>query len=269
MGAPGDRKVAIITGAGSGIGAATARRLARADWDVVVTGRRAEPLAQVARETGGLAVVSDVTDEGDVARVVAETAERYARIDGLVLNAGIIPPGNVLDISLEDWKATIDTNLTGAFLLSRAALPHLLESRGAIVAVGSIAAAQAGPGLAAYGPSKAAVVRLMQSIAVDFGPRGVRANVVNPGWIRSEMADIEMDGLHETHGVTREDAYALVTRYTPQRRAGDSDEAAAAIAWLLSDDASYVNGSVVTVDGGTSIVGAGTLAFWPREERSS
>lgn len=262
------QRVAIITGAGTGIGAATAARLSADAWNVVLTGRRRERLDRVAGDTNGLVVVADVTSEADASRVVAATSERFGRIDGVVLSAGIIPGGRVLDVSIEDWRATFDTNVTGPFLLLRAALPELIRRRGAIVAVGSIAAGQAGPGVAAYGPSKAALVRLMQSVAVDFGPLGVRANTVNPGWVRSEMADMEMDELGQRRGVTREHAYGLATRHTPARRPAGAEEVAAAIAWLLSDEASYVNGSVVTVDGGTSIVGVGTLAFGPSAEPS-
>jgi NAD(P)-dependent dehydrogenase (short-subunit alcohol dehydrogenase family) len=130
-----------------------------------------------------------------------------------------------------------------------------------VVAVGSIGAVVTGPASAAYGASKAALVRLVISIALDYGPDGIRANAVNPGWIRSEMADSEMDALGRAHGIDREAAYDLVTQHVPARRPAGPDEAAAAIAWLMSPDASYVNGAVLTVDGGTSTVSAGALAF--------
>jgi NAD(P)-dependent dehydrogenase (short-subunit alcohol dehydrogenase family) len=170
-------------------------------------------------------------------------------------------PGRADDTSPEDWLTVVDTNLTGPFLLCRAALPHLRHTRGSIVAVGSIAAGVAGPELAAYGVAKAGLVRLMQSIAVDFGPVGVRANTVNPGWIRTEMADAEMAGLIGSVGPDLEAVYGEATRDVPARRPGTPDEAAAAVVWLLSSEATYVNGAVVTVDGGTSIVDAGMLAF--------
>jgi meso-butanediol dehydrogenase / (S,S)-butanediol dehydrogenase / diacetyl reductase len=255
------QQVALITGGGTGIGAATARRLAQAGWRVVVTGRRSEPVAAVADEVSGVALAADMSEPDQIEQVLGRVVAEYGRLDGIVLNAGVMRPGRVMELSVEDWRTTLAVNLTGPFLLARAALPYLLESRGAVVAVGSIGAAVAGPGSAAYGASKAALVRLVRSIAVDYGPQGVRANAVNPGWIRSEMADAEMDDLGLAHGIDREAAYALVTEHVPARRAASSDEAAAAIAWLLSAEAGYVNGAVLTVDGGTSVVSVGALAF--------
>ena len=256
-----DEPVALITGGGTGIGAATARVLTVAGWRVAVVGRRQAPLEIVATETGALPIAADVSDEHQIERAVRSVQSHYGRLDGLVLSAGVIWPGRVADLPVDAWRATIDTNLTGPFLLTRAALPLLLESRGAIVGVGSIGACVTGPASAAYGASKAGLIRLIRSIAVDYGPQGVRANAVNPGWVRSEMADAEMDALGSAYGVDREAAYRLVTEHVPAGRAATSDEAAAAIRWLLSPEASYVNGAVVTVDGGTSVVGVGTLAF--------
>jgi len=255
--------VAIVTGGASGIGAATARQLSATGWRVAVAGRRDGPLRAVAGEIDGLAIQADVSVQGDVERLVAEVLAAYGRLDGLVLNAGITSSAAVGDLTLDDWHSVMSVNLTGPFLLTRASLPHLLESRGAIVGVASIGAFVAGPSSAAYGASKAALIRLLRSVAVDYGADGVRANAVNPGWIRSEMADADMDELAAARSIDRDAAYELVTRHVPAHRAGTTDEAAAAIVWLLSPAAGYVNGAVVTVDGGTSIVSAGTLAFSP------
>lgn len=260
MSAAAERSV-LITGGGSGIGAAVARRMAAEGYGVCVTGRRGEPLAAVAAEVGGLALPADTTDPEQLAAALRGCLERFGRLDGLVLSAGLSASGAAGEQSLERWNAVLETNLTGAFLACRAALPRLLESRGAIVAIASLAGLRAGPRSAAYCASKAGLIMLIQSIALDYGPRGVRANCVCPGWVRTAMADGEMEELAARHGLDREQAYQLASAHVPARRPGDAGEVAAAVAWLLSSEASYVNGAVVTVDGGAAVVDAGTLAF--------
>jgi meso-butanediol dehydrogenase/(S,S)-butanediol dehydrogenase/diacetyl reductase len=254
-------RAVIVTGAGTGIGAAVVRRLASGGASVVLAGRRRAPLEHVAAETGQTFVVADASTEEGVERIVTATVEAHGGIDGLVLNAGVMLPGTVAEASVDDWRATVDINLTGPFLLARAALPHLLERQGSIVSVASIAALRAGPGIAAYCASKAGLVLLTQCLAVEHGAAGLRANVVAPGWVRTEMADEEMDEFGGPRGLDREAAYAEITRHVPARRPATSDEAAAAVVWLLSRDAAYITGAVLTVDGGTSVVDPGTLAF--------
>lgn len=254
-------RAVIVTGAGTGIGAAVARRLARDGASVVLVGRRRDPIERVAAATGQTFVVADASTEEGVERIVAATVDAHGGIDGLVLNAGVMLPGTVAEASVDDWRATLDVNLTGPFLLARAALPQLLERQGSVVSVASIAALRAGPGMAAYCASKAGLVLLTQCLAVEQGATGLRANVVAPGWVRTEMADEEMDEFGGPRGLDREAAYAEITRNVPARRPATADEAAAAVVWLLSPQAAYVNGSVLTVDGGTSIVDVGTLAF--------
>jgi meso-butanediol dehydrogenase / (S,S)-butanediol dehydrogenase / diacetyl reductase len=254
-------RAVIVTGAGTGIGAAVARHLARDGASVVLVGRRRDPIERVAAATGQTFVVADASTEEGVERIVAATVDAHGGIDGLVLNAGVMLPGTVAEASVDDWRATLDVNLTGPFLLARAALPQLLERQGSVVSVASIAALRAGPGMAAYCASKAGLVLLTQCLAVEQGAAGLRANVVAPGWVRTEMADEEMDEFGGPRGLDREAAYAEITRNVPARRPATADEAAAAVVWLLSPQAAYVNGSVLTVDGGTSIVDVGTLAF--------
>jgi meso-butanediol dehydrogenase/(S,S)-butanediol dehydrogenase/diacetyl reductase len=254
-------RAVIVTGAGTGIGAAVARRLARDGASVVLVGRRRDPIERVAVATGQTFVVADASTAEGVDRIVAATVDAHGGIDGLVLNAGVMLPGTVAEASVDDWRATLDVNLTGPFLLARAALPQLLERQGSVVSVASIAALRAGPGMAAYCASKAGLVLLTQCLAVEHGAAGLRANVVAPGWVRTEMADEEMDEFGGPRGLDREAAYAEITRNVPARRPATADEAAAAVVWLLSPQAAYVNGSVLTVDGGTSIVDVGTLAF--------
>ena len=257
-------RVVLVTGGGTGIGAAVARQLATAGDQVVICGRRAEPLNTVAEQTGALAVVADVSEASGVAVVVDETIASFGRLDGLVLNHGIMRTGRVADLSVEDWHETLQVNLTGPFLLVRAALPYLLQGRGSVVSVSSVAALRASEAMAAYSSSKAALLLLTQSLAVDHGPDGLRANAVCPGWTATEMADMEMADLGEARGVSAADAYRLATSFVPQRRAASADEVAGAVCWLLSEAASYVNGAILPVDGGSCVVDPGTLALDPR-----
>lgn len=254
-------RVVLVTGGGTGIGAAVARQLAAAGDRVVICGRRLEPLQKVAEQTGALAVVADVSEATGVTHVVDETLAAYGRLDGLVLNHGIIRVGRVDELTVDDWEDTLRVNLTGPFLLVRAALPHLLATRGAVVSVSSVAALRASEAMAAYSASKAGLLLLTQSLAVDHGPDGLRANAVCPGWTATEMADMEMAELGESRGISAAEAYRLATAMVPQRRAASADEVAGAVCWLLSDAASYVNGAVLPVDGGSCVVDPGTLAL--------
>lgn len=257
----GRHRAALVTGGGTGIGAAVARRLAADGWRVAVTGRRREPLEEVAAETGGLALVSDTTVAADAEAAVAEAVAAFGGLDGLVLNAGIGGAGSLLDADPARFEEVVRVNLVGPFLVARAAVRHLLASGGAIVTVASDAGLVAGPSSLAYCASKAGLVHLTRCMALDHGPQGVRANCVCPGWVRTPMADGEMDVLGAALGVDREDAYATVTRDVPARRPSRPEEIAAAIAWLLSPESSYVNGATLAVDGGSSVVDVAATAF--------
>lgn len=254
---------ALVTGGGSGIGAAVARALARDGFDVCVVGRRREALEAVAAEIDGLAVVADVTDPEALEDAVRTTVDRFGGLHAVVCNAGAGASGTVASQTPERWASVMATNLTGTFLTCRAALPHLLRSGGTIVTVASVAALRAGPESAAYCASKAGVVQLTRCMALDHGPAGVRANCVCPGWVRTAMADAEMDELGERWGTNREGAYGLAVATVPSRRAGEAAEVAEAVAWLAGPASSYVNGAVVTVDGGAAVVDSASLAFEP------
>ncbi|GER24439.1 3-oxoacyl-ACP reductase [Zafaria cholistanensis] len=256
--------VAIVTGGGTGIGAATAAVLRAQEWDVVVCGRRPETLENVARSTGAIPVVADAASAEDVDRLVETTLERFGSIDGLVLNAGIVRPGTVGELATDDWDAMVRTNLTGPFLLAKAALPHLIATGGSIVGIASAAALRASAGIPGYNATKAALTMLMQSIAVDYGPSGVRANAVCPGWTRTEMADLEMEEYGAELGLEREQAYSVATAFVPSRRPAEAEEVGNIVAWLLSKHASYVNAAVIPVDGGMVALDPGSLALDPR-----
>src|SRR4051795_6511093 len=258
---PGMSPAALVTGGGSGIGAAVARRLAADGYGVVVPGRRLDPLAQVAAEIGGIAAAGDCGDPAGAETAVRTAVEELGGLDALVYCAGVSHSGSVVDQTPESWDAVLRTNLTGAFLTARAALPHLEQRGGSLVAVSSLAGLRAGPDSSAYCASKAGLNMLVQSIAVDFGSRGVRANAVCPGWIRTPMADGAMDELAGLHGTDREGAYRLAHARMPTPRAGEVEEVAGLVAWLLSPAAAYVNGTVIPVDGGVSVLDLGLMEF--------
>jgi NAD(P)-dependent dehydrogenase (short-subunit alcohol dehydrogenase family) len=256
-----DAKVAIVTGGATGIGEAAVAGLADAGWHVWALGRRRSALDALEASTSAKGLVCDVSVGSDVDAAVAHILEFEGRLDGLVLNAGTMVEGTLGDTTVEQWDQAIGINLTGAYLVAHACLEALTESKGSVVSISSVAGLRAAGGLAAYSISKAGLLMLSHSIAVDYGPRGVRSNVVCPGWTRSEMADAEMAAFAEMAGGGVEDAYEEVTRLVPQRRPGTSAEVAQAIIWLLSEAASYVNGATLSVDGGLGILEVGTIGY--------
>ena len=263
--APG---VVIVTGGGSGIGAATALLLAQHAATVVIAGRRPEALertrdaAATADQRGRIhPFVTDLAEPDGIARLIEDTVTTHGRLDGVVANAGTMATGTVAETSTADWQRVLDVNLTGTFLLARHAIPHLRESQGAFVAVGSIAGLRATNGAAAYAVSKSALGMLVASIAVEEARHGIRANCVNPGWVRTEMADAEMDEFGAHTNQTRAQAYAAVTQLVPARRPAEPEEIASAIRWLLGPESTYVNGANLTIDGGTTLVDPGTAGF--------
>jgi NAD(P)-dependent dehydrogenase (short-subunit alcohol dehydrogenase family) len=256
--------VALVTGGGSGIGAATARRFVAEGAAVVVTGRRPEPLERLAAELGALAAPGDATSPEDVRRAVSLAVERLGGLDVLVTNAGGVGTPAAAETSDDAWRAAVDSNLTSAFLAAREALPALLErGGGSIVVVASEAALVAPPGLAGYTAAKTALLGLTRSLAVDYGPRGVRANAVCPGWVRTGMADEQMDLLAAARGLTRKQAYELACAALPLGRPAEPEEIAAVCLFLASPESSFLTGAVLPVDGGATAVDVGTLAFRP------
>jgi meso-butanediol dehydrogenase / (S,S)-butanediol dehydrogenase / diacetyl reductase len=255
-------KVAIVSGGGTGIGAATAARLAEEGASVTITGRRKDALDEVAGATGALPLPGDTASPDDVEAAVAATLERFGGLDVVIANAGLGFGGGAGELSDEHWARTLDVNLTGAMLLVRAALPHLVRrGRGAVVFVASVSGVVTSPRSTAYEVSKAGMLALMRSVALDYGPLGVRSNAVLPGWIRTPMGDRAVGSLADERGLSLGDAYDAIHGSVPLRREGTPEEVASCCAFLASDDAAYVNGASLVVDGGGIVVDVSTTAW--------
>ncbi len=255
-------RVVVITGGGTGIGAAIAERFAAEGAHVVVVGRRLEPLESVEASVGAMPVVADAADAASARAAVQSVLDHFGRIDVLIANAGghgFAPVGETDD---EAWRSSLTANLTTAFTMAREALPALIEAKGQIVVISSLAGLFAGPGVAGYTVGKHALIGLTRSLARDYGKHGVRVNAICPGWVQTPMADAEMDEFGERAGIaTREEAYRAVTADVPLGRAARPSEIASVARFLGSAESSYMTGAVLVVDGGAHIVDVPTLAF--------
>jgi 2-hydroxycyclohexanecarboxyl-CoA dehydrogenase len=247
---PPTTKVAVVTGGGSGIGLAISERLAADGIAIAVLdldGGAADRAAKSITEGGGTAIglAVDVTDRPGLEAAVADVAERLGPPTILVNNAGLQGFERFLKITPEQWGKVIEVNLTGTFHCCQVVLPHMLSAGwGRIVNISSSSAQGGQPMMAHYVSSKAGVIGLTKSLALEFGPKGITVNTIPPGFIDTPMLrDSEAKGLL---GGPVEDIEAR----TPVRRIGQPDDIAAAAAFLVSDDASYVTGQVIGVNGG-------------------
>jgi 3-oxoacyl-[acyl-carrier protein] reductase len=241
-----DGKVALVTGASRGIGAAVAKRLAADGAAVVVNyaGSRDAALAVVASiiEAGGraVAVQADVTDPAACTGLVESTIAEYGRLDILVNNAGITRDGLIVRMSDEDWDAVIATNLTGVFSMTRAAAKVMMKARtGAIVNMSSVVGVSGNAGQANYSAAKAGVIGLTKSVARELASRNVRCNAVAPGFIETDMTASLNDSQRE-----------MIASSVAMGRFGSADDVASTVAFLAGDDAGYITGQVLAVDGG-------------------
>lgn len=263
---------ALVSGAGTGIGRASAIRLARDGYGVTLVGRRPGPLFDAAAEIaagGGRAVPvpADVATVDGSEKAVNGALGAFGRLDALVCNHGVGASTAVGDETLEGWESTMRINLTGPFLLARAALPHLIETRGAIVNISSTSGWFAGPGWASYCTSKAGLITLTRCLANDYGPQGVRANCICPGWVRTPMGDEDMSAVADAWGASVDDAYWLCNRDTPLRRPAEPEEIADVVVFLAGPQSRYVTGAAIPVDGGATAVDASSTPFHGPEER--
>lgn len=244
-----DGKVLLITGGTSGIGLATARLARGLGARVAITGRRADRGREAASALGPDVWFepADVSREDDVRRLVAAVVDRFGRLDALVNNAGVIRRVPIHQEDAAGWDELMAINLRGVFLCCKHALPHLATARGAIVNVASHLAFRAlAGGTPAYNASKAGVVALTQALAVRYGPEGVRANAVCPGFIPTDLNREVWDGWTPEHLARAAEAY-------PLRRLGAPEDAARAILFLASDAAAWISGAALIVDGGRSV----------------
>jgi NAD(P)-dependent dehydrogenase (short-subunit alcohol dehydrogenase family) len=255
-------KTALITGGGTGIGAAVARRVHREGGNIALVGRRPEPLRNIADEIGATIVAADAADGAAMKAAVEGVVETHGGLDILIANAGGHGVGPTVSMSDETWDLAVRLNLNTAFVSARECLPHLIKSQGNIVVLASIAGLFAGPDAAGYVTMKHGCIGLAKSLARDYGRKGVRTNTVCPGWVTTSMADEQMQVIVEKFKLKSVDeAYALVTKDVPLGRPASPEDVANAVCFLASAEASMINGAVLTVDGGAGTVDLPTLAF--------
>ncbi len=243
-----DGKAAIVTGAARGIGASVVDRFASegcavACLDVALDG--AEGTAAAAAEAHGVnafALTCDVGDEASVRAAVADAVDRLGRLDVLVNMAGILSACQSDQETLDNWERIIRVNLTGTFLMCREAIPHLLETKGNIVNAASTSSLSGHPWFAAYGASKGGVLMLSNSLAMEYAKRGLRVNSVAPGGIQTDMVNVDLPDDVD---------FDILMRMMPIGPMGEAPMVADAVAFLASDDARFVNGEYVRVDGAT------------------
>lgn len=244
-----ENKVALVTGAASGIGLATAERLAAEGARVVCADVSEEALASAVQSIGdgggqAVAIRCDVTSEADAEAAVKLAIDRFGQLDVLCNVAGILRFDHTHELSLDDWRRILDVNLTGTFLLCRAALPELVRTGGNIVNMASAAAHKGQPWSAAYNASKGGIVAMTLGLAVEYGKQGVRVNAISP-------ASIDTPIQHAFHLPDGADP-KLLQRILPLNGFAKPETCASSIAYLASDDASHVNGANLVVDGGMS-----------------
>lgn len=234
-------KVALVTGGSRGIGAAISRELGRAGARVAVNYRAGKEAAEaVAAEVGGLVVQADVSSPDEAQALVERVESELGEIDALVNNAGVTRDTLIARMSDDDWETVIDTNLRGTFNTSRVVSRKMMRRRaGSIVNLSSVVGVHGNPGQANYAASKAGIIGLTKALARELGSRGVRVNAIAPGYIATELTEVLND---EQRG--------LILGNTPLGRLGEPEDVARAVRFLCSEEAAFITGEVLLVDGG-------------------
>ncbi len=240
-------KSAIVTGGGSGIGSATAKVLIQKGWSVTISGRTESKLQGVIDEVGAsgqiIAVPGDVGNRDDVQRLIDSHMERFGRLDGLVNNAAVAMGGPIGEFTIEDWKTLMTINVEGVFNTINMTVEQLKKFGGSIVNVSSVSGMRGDWGFSPYCASKGAVSNFTRALSLDLGGQGVRVNAVAPSLTDTDMARFLTEN---------EELMAMFRTRSPLGRAARPEEIAWAIAFLLSDEASFINGAILPVDGGMS-----------------
>ena len=260
-------KVALITGAGSGIGAAIAKRFVTEGAKIVICGRRKEALENTASACPDGSVLpfpADVRKIEDALKMADAAIEFGGKIDILVNDAGIARRGAVADTDITEWMDVIETNLFGPFYMMRAVIPHMIDAGGgSIISISSLAGIRRTPSMSAYATSKEGLIGLAQSVAYDYGKYNIRSNIICPGMTHTEGNMRMVERVSKSQGIEPDAVIENMMRFSPIHRPVPTDEIALAAVFFASDESTSITGAVLTADSGTSIVDASIAAMDP------
>jgi NAD(P)-dependent dehydrogenase (short-subunit alcohol dehydrogenase family) len=251
-------KTALITGGGTGIGAAIVRRFVADGAKVCIVGRRREKLEQVAKalpKGSVLVFPGDVSRYEDVKGMVAAAIEFGGKLDVLVNNAVIDSKAKITELDPAEWRQVLEVNLTAPFILMKECIPHMIKTGGgSIINIASLGGMRCLPACPAYCTTKAAIIMLTQQVALDYGPNNIRCNAVCPGGVKTELLDEMLTPLAKVLKTDEAGAMAYFAKNTPLRKVSKPDDIAGLCSYLASDDSSFMTGSALLIDGGAAIV---------------
>ncbi len=251
-------KTALITGGGTGIGAAIARRFAKEGAKVCITGRRRGKLEQTVKtlpQGKALAFPGDVSRYEDVKAMVAAAVKFGGKLDILVNNAAADSMARITELEPDEWRRVVEVNLTAPFLLMKESIPHMIKAGGgSVINIASLGGLRCVPACPAYSTTKAGLIMLTQQAALDYGQYKIRFNAVCPGATRTDMLEGMIDMISRKMGTDKAGGYKYFLKNVPLRRACEPDEIAGLCCYLASDESSFMTGSVLLIDGGAAVV---------------